>query len=493
MVPLCACAAVLGIDDGHPIPAGDDGGGPDATVVDGASVGDAQGGEDAGGDGAEGLGDADAGDAGDASDASLDSALPPVPDGATCDPAVTLGSTGLFVAPTGSDTAPCSQAAPCATIQHAIGVARNTTPPVPPIYVQGDHTYTEQLTLQAGVQIIGGWSADWATHDCTPPTIVQAPPPMTTTVLASYAGTSTLSSLTVESKANANPGETIVGISATGASTVLDLSYVVVNVAGGGDGLAGSAGDAGVAVTAACATAGDGGASEVPGGKGTGADAGWFTDTGFASMTGGPGGTGGNGMNGPAGAAGSCIRCYATCTGTILCSGTDGGVECGNPGEPGCGGPGGFGGVGGGTGGSSVALFVSGATVKLTGGILQSGNGGAGGPGGPGGGGAAGSVGAEGTVSASCGTTCASVSSTCSVGNPETAAGGAPGGKGGAGAGGGAGGDGAGGDSYAIVEVGGASVQQGGVGTTTNAGLPGAIPDGGNGAPGSAGPTLDLP
>lgn len=470
VAPLCACAAVLGIDDGHPLAPGDDGG-LDSTMP----LADGELGDDAGSD-AQALGEPDG-------------AFSPL----SCDPGVTSPSaSGLFVAPTptGDDSAACTQAAPCATIHHAINIAENMATP-PPIYLQ-EGTYTEQVTLQPGTQVTGGWSSSWV-YDCAKPTLVQAPSTATTTVIASFGanGQATLQSLTIASKASANAGETLIGVEATGAATVLNLSYVGVNVAGGGDGLPGVAGDAGPNATGACTTPGDGGSSNDVGGKGMGADAGWFLPSGFGSMTGGPGGTGGSGMNGAAGSAGACVHCYASCTGSVVCSSSDGGVECGGEGEPGCGGAGGFGGVGGGTGGSSVALFVSGATVVMKSGTLQTGNGGNGGNGGPGGGVGGESSGAYGTpsVASDCYTTCASLSSKCGLSGPESADGGAPGGPGGKGATGGTGGDGAGGDSFAIVQLGGSVRQATDAGATQLLnGLPGHTADGGNGAPGSAGP-----
>ena len=74
---------------------------------------------------------------------------------------------------------------------------------------------------------------------------------------------------------------------------------------------------------------------------------------------------------------------------------------------------------------------------------------------------------------------------------PESADGGAPGGPGGKGAAGGTGGDGAGGDSFAMVGSEGpfGKSQTPGATQLLN-GLPGHTPDGGNGAPGSAGPHI---
>lgn len=97
-------------------------------------------------------------------------------------------------------------------------------------------------------------------------------------------------------------------------------------------------------------------------------------------------------------------------------------------------------------------------------------------------------TGRAGGPSASCSTTCAGILGLgCTGATLDAGQGGHAGGPGGNGATGGQGGDGSGGDAFAYVEGGNASVVTDGF--TKNAlltGTPGAIPDGGNGAPGRA-------
>jgi len=135
--------------------------------------------------------------------------------------------------------------------------------------------------------------------------------------------------------------------------------------------------------------------------------------------------------------SGACITSSFSCCNTAGHAGNPGTGS--GPGSPGTG------------GGSSVAIFVSGASVTLNGGKQNpeaGGNGGSGGAGGPAGTGNTGSLGTAGTVGTTCGPVChsgicdctSSVKSTC-----EPAGAGTKGGNGGTG---GSAGGGSGGDSY---------------------------------------------
>jgi hypothetical protein len=464
---------VLGIDDGY-LRSGSDGGLPDGGVP-------PSGAED-GGDAAVVYGDA----------AGLDSALPVQlePDGgiipAACDPAFGTAdpTKGVFVAPGGDDSGQCTQASPCATISRGIKLANDSTTTTN-VYVAAG-LYQEQLTLAAGVNVIGGWEpGSWnrlCSQYATQVEILPTTNP-SATVFANYSGTATLSTLEIGNIDSTPPGTTVIGVEATGTSTTLQRSYVAIALFGGGDGTTGVTGDAGPAAPGSC-TPGDGGAAApAPGGKGIGADAGWFGPTGYVATTGAPGGSGATGEDGTSGKAGTCIECV-NCSGLAVCGASDAGVVCGAEGSPGCGGGGGFGGAGGTSGGSSIALFAWDATVTLTSCWLTSGPGGNGAYGGPGGGGAAGSPGTHGSGSTACGTTCP-VSLPCGSSDVEAADGGAAGSAGASGATGGPGGDGAGGDSYAVVQGGNAKVT-GATNSLLLPGPPGSTPDGGNGAPGAS-------
>ena len=167
------------------------------------------------------------------------------------------------------------------TIAKAISVAVNQASTLP-IYVQGGF-YPEQVTLQAGLTITGGWSASWS-RACSP-TIVQAPPGTPTgTAIASHSGIPVLSSLIVQSectrtrRVRARPSS---GSRPPAVWTELHLEYVQISVVAAPDGAPGSMGDAGATPSGACTTPGDAGTSTVVGGKGSGADAGWFAASGL--------------------------------------------------------------------------------------------------------------------------------------------------------------------------------------------------------------------
>ncbi len=462
-----ACAGVLGIDD----PIIDLGG--DATVDARADVAanDATSGQedvvvgnedvavpdsqatDAGDSGTEGDADAspasDAGaDASDASDAS-DAAC-----GAT---GVPDASAAVFVDHNaGSDSSSCGSASsPCQSIQQGLTNAHLATGTTTVFVAIG--TYTESLTLYPGLTIQGGWlntgSGVWKAT-CVEPAIV-APATSNTTVLAeTLGGAATLQNVTVQSKASANAGETIYGIFATGSSTTLTLDNVQVSVVGGGTGATGNVGDGGEPGVGSCSPPADGGFGGPNGPPGSGADAGFFEQTGYVATGGTSGDPGVYGLAGPPPTPPACDTCMTCKSGLFGCTATNSGTSCGDAGLPGCGGGGGLGGGGGTGGGSSIALYVWGATVNLVGGYsLTAGSGGNGGPGGTPGGGAEGSVGATGPEGTSC-----TIGCSASCGNEPDAGPGGVGSRGGQGSAGGAGGGGAGGWSCGYVKAGGGLV-----------------------------------
>ena len=460
---------MLGIDDGHSRDAGtgDDGG---VTTGEGGTILPS-----------------DAGDAGDG--ATIPVTLPdgaPIPTG--CEN-VTLAA-GIFVAPNGSSDPSCGTAAnPCGSIQTAINRAHDTSA-TPNVYV-ADGSYSEAITLKSGVTVIGGWTpsttAAW-TRDCNDrATQVHAPGGSGTAVTAAAfpsGGASKLSTLSIVSDdPSRTPGESLVGLSATGVNTSLSLVWVTITTGHAGDGAPGPAGDAGSA-GGVCSSTGDAAPGSSVGTTGEGADAGVFTSTSFVPVSGQPGGPGGAGENGGPGTDAGCVTCVQ-CTGA-LCSPSFQSTACGSPGQPGCGGGGGGGGGGGAGGGSSVALFVWDATVHLSNTTLSAGAGGNGGAGGAGGPGGPGGMGMAGAPGASCAVKCTGVLTGCPT-MSDNGAGGGAGGAGGAGAAGGVGGDGSGGDSFAIIEGGNGAVQvdQGSQLLYASGGTGG--PDGGNGAPGRSG------
>jgi hypothetical protein len=425
----------------------------------------------------------------DASAPGLDGALPEattsesgVPGTDACAGQSINSNSVVFVAPGGMDGSACgaSMSAPCATIGAALASAH--------FMVRGSvfvapGTYIEAVSLVAGVTVQGGWQVAgtaW-TYSCDPAArslvTIQAPSTSNIAVLAdSLTAPAVLSRLTVASKASVQPGESLFGVVARGASTHLELDDVAVTARAGGDGPAGSVGMTGAAPSFSC-SASDG-ADAIPGSIGSPAMAGVFNNAGYTASTGSTGAIGPTGHAGTAGTSGTQIR-YAPCGG--LCGFTLLAPYCtSSAGANGCGGGGGTGGTGGGGGGSSVALYSYAASVVVHGGTFVAGNGGHGGPGGAGGSGVGGSQGQAGSA-AKCG---AAICPDAGVTGTDydagdagecveiTLAGGLTGGQGGTGGTGGQGGGGAGGSSYAIVGAGGATVQVDGAPPLTH-GTPG--------------------
>jgi hypothetical protein len=298
-----------------------------------------------------------------------------------------------------------------------------------------------------------------------------------TTIHEAFTGSGTLRDLKVVSKSPADPGESLYGIFASGASTTLTLDQVVVDVAGGGAGGAGAPGAFAANTVDAGCTSGNGsnGGAGAPGG---GAASGTLDASGYVATSGGDAGAGQTGQNGSGGGTGTCANCdfaSGTCqtTCTIVVK-----QLCASNGQSGCAGGFGGGGSGGTGGGASIAVTAWDAHVTIFGGLYTAANGGNGGVGGAGGDGGAGAPGATG-ANATCvdyGTP-GCVLNNCSGTLNGTSAlnGGTAGGVGGSGGPGGQGGGGSGGVSYAIV--------QGGAGAVTLNGNPKlAHGDGGTGA-----------
>ncbi len=223
---------------------------------------------------------------------------------------------------TGSDTASCGGfGSPCKTVQEGISQAHNSAGSTPNVYLAVG-SYTESIALQTGVNVYGGLlpgATSWA-QGCDPTaTVIVAPTSSTVTVTAaSIGGSAKLSTLTVQSKATANAGESIVGIVATGASTNLTLEDVTVKTIAGGNGLAAGAPTNGTTPTGTCGTTpGDAGPGQSTA-KGPGADAGWFGAPGYVVGSGALAQPGGTVMNGTKGGAGACVACVVTCTGSIV-------------------------------------------------------------------------------------------------------------------------------------------------------------------------------
>jgi hypothetical protein len=373
---------------------------------------------------------------------------------------------GVFVAPGGGSGACGSEMQPCGTIALGLAAIASSSGTKTILYL-ANGTYTEEVTLPAGITIQGGWldtGGTW-THQCVANpqsgAIIQAPPGMGTTVIASYMGTATLDTLTVQSIATAAAGQSLYGIMATGAGTSLALNNVEVNVTAGGAGGTGTTGTAGTnGATGNCVlgTGPSDGAIGTNGTPGTGAMAGAFAAGGFTPNTGLAGvGAGTNGHNGGTPTAPGCVTVDSPCEDgcgscfddpNYSCCPTAG--QCGNAGTgSGPGGPGSG-------GGSSIGIYVWGASVTVTGGTVTTGAGGNGGDGGPGGAAGTGMTGPSGfagkTTTGPCGQTCHIVAGmpvcVCKPGGTAICAPAGPGTRGGNGGQGGKGGGGSGGFSY---------------------------------------------
>jgi hypothetical protein len=418
---------------------------------------------------------------------------------------------GVFVEPGGAAGSCGDPSRPCPTIAAALDVVGRSGGTRTLVYLSAD-TFTEQVTLLGGVTMQGGWhdaGGTW-TRNCMgkPASVVQAPAGVASTVIANYAGSSTLDSLTLASMDGGSvaPGQSVYGVFATGSSTRLILEDVHIEVAGGGAGAAGGGGADGASGGAAgsCAPNGNG-ATGVAGAAGRpGASS--YGPGGFAPGAGGDGAAGSAGSNGTqpttppvcANAATGCVPQPGK-TGAVGCTCGVGPLSsCGTAGTFGCAGAGSAGGSGGGGGGASIGVFAWGATVMVTSGTVTTGPGGAGGNGGPPGTPGAGTAGAAGsppTLSIGLGI-CTGVASVpglsacaaCTQGFAEGKPGG-PGGAGGTGGRGAQGGGGAGGDSYCFFQGGGGSVDvdpsvactRGAAGPGGNQGSAGQGPSGASG------------
>jgi hypothetical protein len=435
--------------------ASDAGAGPDGTTDAGPEASAEAGATD--------TGLADVLDAGGASDATTDAA-----DAGGCLSQVVDPTTGVFVVPGGSDAgASCgSLATPCGGVQ--LGLDRANSSGAKTVYVAAG-TYDESIGLYAGITLQGGWSESagvWTplcTGSAQTAVTITAPPTANVTVTAtSLGGTATLETLTIASKAEASvqPGESIYGIVATGATTSLVLDDVVVQISAGGQGANGGTGAAGAAATGTCP--GGNGSGGAAGGGGTGSTGGSFSSAGYTAGSGASGMTGAAGSAGVDGGAGTCASCAIPGCSNGNCVAVSTNKMCGANGLSGCGGAGGGPGSPGHGGGSSIALYLWDAQATCSATTLTAGAGGAGGTGGLGGDGGAGSPGQPGTSAGSCGTSvpgsllCASGCTATS--NPVALDGGAPGGAGGAGGLGGQGGGGAGGWSCSYYQGGAASL-----------------------------------
>jgi hypothetical protein len=416
---------------------------------------------------------------------------------AVCSDGRTVPAAGLFVSVAApADASDCTREAPC-SLPKALDIVRAGTKAGSRILL-APGTYVYDLDLPSGADIEGGFRVDGAvwTPECDQRLSVLVASQASMAVRVASAGDVRLSLLTVESKANAIPGESIFGVVAVGKGVRVTLDNVVVSAGPGGAGVDGSDGIGLDLSSTNCDEPGKG----IDGAKGADGSSGAYTfgSRGAEASDGSQGAPGEFGQNGTAGSPGQTID-GNSCTADLTSSGcleVFGGTcnATGTAGRHGCGGMRGKGGFGGKPGGASVALFAwEGAEVVVDRGALASANGGAGGAGGSGTNGAIGSVGSPGeNAFAMCAplTGCGQ-QNTVGVCENEAreAKGGFAGGQGGAGGGGGRGGGGPGGPSFAVVSGGGATIELANAGSRTfGSGGAGGAPNGAKGNAGELGP-----
>jgi hypothetical protein len=415
-----------------------------------------------------------------------DSNTPDGDGGSACTGKTVDVDAGVFVSLGGSTAGNCgSQQSPCSTVQAGLDRAYAASRTI--VYVSHG-TYMESISLRAGITLQGGWEVigtSW-TPNCVDPSgavVIHAPPTATVSAVAdNLGGLATISTLTLLSKAQVDvqPGESLYGVMATGATTRLTLDDVVVQTANGGDGPSGGGGATGP-TGGPCSVDGDGGAG-APGAQGGGAEGGVFTRTGYMPGVGSAGSNGASGETGSEATPPTCLPC-GSCTSLNCGFSPNGSQSCGVAGPPGCGGGGGGSGSGGRGGGSSVPLYVWDATVQIVAGTLVAGDGGTGGNGGPGGTGGPSGSGSTGSNGPGCTVRCSGLAVCTSF---MGAGAGGTGGLGGHGGQGGVGGGGAGGSSLAIVQGGSAVVDVKGTLLAHGSAASGGGPDGGSGAAGMA-------
>ncbi len=442
-------------------------------------------------------------------------------DGGTCDstktpsedPCVIEDSYGVFVSPTGSDTANGKKSAPYKTIGRALAAAKGAAKRV---YVC-EGTYTEAVTIDTavdGAQIFGGFDCTtWSYGSANSPVV--KPSSGVALMLKGLTSGATIEDLEFDAPNATTPGaSSIAALSDTSTSVVLRRVKLVagagadgapgVNGAKGDDGAmpgvdqqgksatcaadAGALQNGGIWPSAVCGSRGGGGGTAFQGGPGGTGVAG----TPVMNMNGGPiGGDGQKGVDGASaanGAPGAAGGTFSAMGYTPAPAGGDG--ANGNPAQGGggggassatgpmsmsclgaSGGAGGMGGCGGklGTGGASsgasIALLSWQSAITLDSCRLTAGRGGAGGKGGDGGPGGLGKPGAAGGSGL--------------VNGSDTIAKGGNGGPGGNGSTGGAGAGGSGGPSYALVYKG---TKPTGSSTTFTPGTGGSAGPGGTGA-----------
>jgi hypothetical protein len=313
--------------------------------------------------------------------------------------------TSIFVAPepVGVPGAPGTIVAPVPTIGEAILIARNDEGRGPILVSEG--VYNEQVTVQSGVSIYGGYRRgmiywDRATANEAPTVVGDGTVGM---VAAGVTELTYIDSLQIRAASAQGSGGSSYGVRITNSNEMLVFRGNIVEAGNGSSGSDGRAGDPG----AAGGRGGDGQSGcDACSGRGTGGTAGASS-----CNTGGAGGRGAHGDNrgstggtgrGPTGGGGG----GGGGGDGRVCGFCNGGGDGSAGGTGGNGGPGGHGGGGDGFGAVSRGVWVGNSGATGSAGSAGSGGGGGGGGGGSdccrddrgGGGGGGGGAGCGGTA-----------------------------------------------------------------------------------------------
>lgn len=414
---------------------------------------------------------------------------------ASCSDSIT-NEEGIMVALGGVDHSNCGRKEdPCLTIKQ--GIERAKTHPKKTVFVAKGEYAENGLVLIGGITVRGGFfetgpalapgAAAWkpaCSSDASLVTITTINASIAVT--ANFKGEATLETLTIKSKTAAKKSESLYGLHASGAETVVNLHNVFIQVAKGGDGENGTPGVNGTAGATLCALSGSG-ANGAKGAHGENASVGQFVNGQYQPSHGTTGKEGTSGYNGSMtkGECASTYVCFEGCKKSNVgsCSHTAISPFCAEDGKPGCGGTRGTAGTRGQGGGSSIGIVAAqGAVVQIQGGevkVSEGGRGGNGGKGGAEGSGGTGFTPASATVPFDCIYRCDSNFGSCSGDIVRYNLKAGTGGRGGNGGSGGQGGGGAGGFSAALVKTENGDITF----TNTNlvVGAPGQGGQGGNG------------
>jgi hypothetical protein len=302
---------------------------------------------------------------------------------ANCDGVDGNAAAAIFVAPSGSDGAAGTKAAPLQTIGAAL--ARAQSEGLTAVYVS-EGTYSERVTLANGISVYGGYSRqhDWQ-RSASYVSLISSTAVINSRVLAvegtNITAPTTLDRLTIQSGNASGSGVSSYAMFCTGCSGVT-LSNSSLSAGNGGAGSSGTSGSAGAQGTSGAPGGAGACSSTTPGASG----AGGVNVCSGATVSGGAGGIGGTPGNPGATGQSGALNGGGGGIGGAGCDGGIFGTSCtASPGQNGSAGQQGAVGASGGAG--QGGQFIGGAWVGGAGLSGATGTAGRGGGGGGGGGG----------------------------------------------------------------------------------------------------------